>query len=295
MAELRMLGLEIDAEPVCANLLGADRADRAYRHARESALDGVADTLGLRELDYVSDLIRAGENRDVHRAGRDRVQRRTQWSAIGRQRPSVDRNYRNARASRLKPRGQFVIGDAVFLHRDSFTLQIDLRRERTHHFAPGIRLWHDDRRLEAEIAYRTNRFRPARDGYDLGQRRDERRTLVSCLHRGEQRARADAGHEDYSVELATEQAVGEIQRSVIVLERNLAHRRRDNRDAAAPFDHGRDFSRHPALERDDAQSGEAGRDVRGIGLCLRVHRERPIAASSILPREGYVGKGRSLY
>ena len=84
---------------------------------------------------------------------------------------------------------------------------------------------------------------------------------MPCLHRGEQRARADPGHEDDSVELAGEQALGEIQRSVIVLERNLAHRRRDNRDAAAPLDHGRDFRRHPALERDDAQSGEAGRDV----------------------------------
>ena len=58
-----------------------------------------------------------------------------------------------------------------------------------------------------------------------------------------------------------EQALGEIQRRVIVLERNFAHRGRDNRDAAAPLDHRRDFRRHPALERDHAQSGEAGRDV----------------------------------
>ena len=92
------------------------------------------------------------------------------------------------------------------------------------------------------------------------------------LYRGEQRARADAGHEDDSLELTGEQALGEVQCRVIVFEGNLAHRRRDNRDAAAPLDHRGDLGRHPALERDDAQSGEAGRNVRGIGLRLRVHR-----------------------
>ena len=84
---------------------------------------------------------------------------------------------------------------------------------------------------------------------------------MPCLHRGEQGARADPGHENYSVELGGKQAVGEIQRGMIVLERNFTHRRRDDRDAAAPLDHGRDFRRHPALERDDPQSGEAGRDI----------------------------------
>ena len=150
MAELRMLRLEIDAETVRANLLGADRTDRADRHPRESALDAVADSFGLRELDDVGDLVRAGEDRDVRRARRNRVQRRTQRRAIRRQRPSIDRNDRDARAARLEPRGQFVIGDAIFLHRDAFALEIDLRRERTQHFAPGIRLRHDDRRLEAQ-------------------------------------------------------------------------------------------------------------------------------------------------
>ena len=92
------------------------------------------------------------------------------------------------------------------------------------------------------------------------------------LHRGEQRARADAGHEDDGVEFAGEQALGEIQRGVIVLERNLAHRGRDDRDAAAALDHRRDLGRHPALERDDAQPAEAGREVVGVGLRLWAHR-----------------------
>ena len=106
------------------------------------------------------------------------------------------------------------------------------------------------------------------------KRRDQRRPLMPRFHRREQGARADARHEDDRVEFAGEQVLGEIERRVIVLERHLAHRRRDHRDAAAPLDHRGDFRCHPAFERDDAQPAEAGRDVRGVGLRFRVHRER---------------------
>src|ERR1700724_4352827 len=101
MAELGMLRLEIDAQPIRANLLRADRADRADRHASESALDAFADSLGLRELDHVSNLVRAGENRDVCGVRCDRVQRRTQRRAVRWQRPSIDRHYGDAGAACL--------------------------------------------------------------------------------------------------------------------------------------------------------------------------------------------------
>src|SRR6266436_3600186 len=100
-----MLGFEIDAQPVCANLLRADRTNRAYRHPRESALDGIADSVGLRELHDVSDLVRAGKDRDVRRAICDRVQSRAQWRAVGGQGPSIDRHYSHVRAARLAARG----------------------------------------------------------------------------------------------------------------------------------------------------------------------------------------------
>ena len=64
----------------------------------------VADSLGLGELDDVGDLVRAGENRDVRLARRNRVQRGTQRCAVGRQRPSIDRNNRYARAARFESR-----------------------------------------------------------------------------------------------------------------------------------------------------------------------------------------------
>src|SRR5208282_2732531 len=106
------------------------------------------------------------------------------------------------------------------------------------------------------------------------------------FHRLEQRARAAAGHKNDHLEFAFagQQAIGEIQRRVIILERHLAHRRRDYRDAAAPLDHRRDLGRHPALERDDAKSAEAGRDVRGIGFRVWVHRERPRRIDNLAAR-----------
>ena len=109
VAELRMLGLEVHTQPVRANLLRANRPDRAHRHPRESAVNGVADSLGLGELDYVRHLVRAGENCYVRSARRNRVQRRAQRCAIGGQRPPVNRNNRDARAARLEPGGQLVI------------------------------------------------------------------------------------------------------------------------------------------------------------------------------------------
>ncbi len=268
-----MLRLEVHAEPVVANLLRAYRPDRANRHARESALDAVADSLGLRERNDVRDLVRAGENSHVRRARRDRIQRRSQRRAIGRQRPSIDRNNRDPGAARLEPRGQLVIGNSVFLDRDVLALELDLRRKRAEHFAPGIRLRCDYRGFDAKITHRANRFRAARHGGDCGQRRRYRRPLMARFHRLEQRARPDPGHENDHLEfvLAGQQAIGKIQRRVIVLERHLAHRRRDNRDAAAPLDHRRYFRRHAALEGDDAKSAEAGRAVRGIELRLLVH------------------------
>src|SRR5271155_867532 len=94
-----MLRLEIDAQPVGAKLLRADRANRADGHPRESAFYAVADSLSLRDLNDVGDLVRAGENRDVRRARRDRVQRRAQWRMIRRQRPSIDRDDGDVRAA----------------------------------------------------------------------------------------------------------------------------------------------------------------------------------------------------
>ena len=87
------------------------------------------------------------------------------------------------------------------------------------------------------------------------------------------------------VELAGEQALRKVERGVIVFERHLAHRGRDDRDAAAAFDHRRDFGRHPALEGDDAKSAEAGSEVRGIGLRVWVHRERPRRIVNLAARE----------
>jgi len=139
---------------------------------------------------------------------------------------------------------------------------------------PLMRLLAMLRDFDPEIAHRANRLGAARHGDERAQRRDQRRALMPGFHRREQRAGADAGHEDDRVELAGKQLIGEIERSAIVVERDFAHRRCDDGDAAAALDHGCDLIRHPAFEGDHAQSAEAGGKVRAVRFCFRVHRRR---------------------
>ena len=68
--------------------------------------------------------------------------------------------------------------------------------------------------------------------------------------------RADAGEKDDDVDPAGDEPIGEIDRGLVALQRHFAHRRADERHAAALGDHALHVFRAAAFERGHAQTGE---------------------------------------
>jgi hypothetical protein len=67
---------------------------------------------------------------------------------------------------------------------------------------------------------------------------------------------AYACQKNHQIEVAAKQALGELERLRIVLNRSLAHRRRDKRIATLFADQLGHFLGAPALERDHAETVE---------------------------------------
>ena len=227
-----MLGLEITDESVARNSVRADRADRANRHRRESARTSApmpsASATCITFMTWF-ELVKSATSAST---ARDRFQRLAHRSAIGRQRPSIDRHDGDAGAARLQSGDQIAIGDAVFLHRDSLA-----RRARTCD-ASVVSTSRQVFGSGTTIAGSSPNSRNARVGFGprttvviCAERRDERRARRGASPSpGTARERPTPVMKNHDVEFAREQALGEIERRVIVFERNLAHRGRDDRD-----------------------------------------------------------------
>ena len=239
-------------------------------HGVEAAHDRVGDAFGGRHLHYVGYLIGAGEQRDVSIAFRDGVERGMERAAVGRQRPSVDRDDQDLGAARFEGGHQVAIRYAVLLQGDALAAQIASRGEDIEQFTPGVRFGRFHGGLQSQLTHDGEGLGPAHDSDDARKGGGQGGARMPRFHHLEQRAHADAGQQNRDIDLAREQTVRKIERGRIVAERHLAHGRRDDRAAAVALDEPGGLGGHPAFECNHAHPREIGR--RRCGCWSGTHR-----------------------
>src|SRR4029079_8310496 len=108
------------------------------------------------------------------------------------------------------------------------------------------------------MGHRGDGFWAAADRGDMGEGIEITLAGNLLLDGGQEVAKADASEKDHDVDLAGDQAVGEIDGLAIMVNRNFAHAGADERTAAEFFDEAGDFGGVTAFEGGDAEVVKRG-------------------------------------
>ena len=111
----------------------------------------------------------AGDDQHVALAGGDGPDVVFQRLRVFRQFPLIDADVDDLRAAGFEAGDQAVVGDAVFLQADGLIRDRDAAVDRRQQIAPGVRLGHAVRRLEADFGHGGDRLGAAADRGHVGQ------------------------------------------------------------------------------------------------------------------------------
>src|SRR2546426_6080816 len=125
---------------------------------------------------------------------------------------------------------------------------------------------HRERRREANLLERGDRFGPAADQREPSQRLHHLVLRPARRARGDQHPRADTGQQNQHIPVAGEECLAERECFALVGQRNLAHGRRLDRLAAVVADQFSHLRRPAALEADYPQPVQRVKH----GTCLKL-------------------------
>jgi hypothetical protein len=279
VAHLRVFRLAVHGQAELAQHLAGGRADGEDGDATERAAERAPAPVALGDLHQVAHLCGVGEQHDVGATVDQRADGVGEGCRVLGQRPLVDRHARHDGAALGEPVVERFVRHAVLLHGDASALDRHALVEQPQQLAPRVRLGDDVRRREPQLGERAHRLGTAGHQHRAAERFDD--PVASLFQRAHELPGADAGQEHDDVHLPGEQPLAEGEDLGARGARHLPQRGRHQRLAALAGDEARHLGRHPALERDDAQAGEAPslwlRSQRGddYGRRCRPSRRRP--------------------
>ena len=227
-----MLRLNIDGQLVVAQHLARCWTDRSDDHASQCSAERLFQAKLLGHPQQVGDLVSAGDDQNVALAGNHGSDVVGEGRGVFGQVPLIDPHVDHLGAARFETGDQAAVGDAIFLKAHRVIRDCDAGVDRSQELAPGVRLRHAVRRLEADLRHRRHRLWPAANRCDVSQRIDISLALDVLLDRRQEMPKADAGQEDHDVDLACDQSVSEVNRFPILLNRHFAHARANEWQAA---------------------------------------------------------------
>ena len=120
-----MSGFDIRLELELFQNFCTDRSDRADHDTFESATERIVHFVVCRHPEQVIHLICVGKERDIRLALQNLPNRLTKRRQILGQRPAIDRDRYDCGSSILQLGDEFLIGDAIFLNRNSLAADIE--------------------------------------------------------------------------------------------------------------------------------------------------------------------------
>ena len=128
--------------------------------------------------------------------------------------------------------------------------------------SPSVGLGHTDGWRDAEFFECGGRLGATDNRLNVADCREKSLAIDVSLNLLDELTRADAGQKYDDVNLSGDQAIREVDRVLMLLERHFAHRRADERDAPFLFDHPRHVGCAATFKRGDAQASK-GDDIGG--------------------------------
>ena len=264
------LRLEVNGDAAREQNLSACGTDRADHAGRESVYELRFQSVFLSHLQDVIHLAGVGEHHHARPAFRDRLHGFEEQGGVFGKRPAINRHAEHFHATMLKLPEKRLVGHSVFLHGHAAPLEREPARvfiQLVNDLAPRVWLGNGHGDGHVQVAQDLEWLGAARDHRGLGECLNELLKRIAGAEHFGKRPRANASHENHRVQAPRKELLGKGKRFRMIFERQLAHGRRDARDAAQPLDHAGHFGRHATLEGNHFEA------VKSLFCCCRVaHR-----------------------
>ena len=255
-AHHRTRRLRIDGQSISAQHSRRRRTDGGDDHALKRFAKLLRFALAARDRERVFQLRRVGEQNDVDLAADNFQNQLAQRRGVFRKLRAINGDRRHLGAARFQFGEEHAVRFAVFLNGHAQTADVFFLVERFQNVAPSVRLGNADVRRQSELGQHFDGLGAAHDQRHFFQRRRDLFHRHMFRQGLDQRARADAGHENQHIDVRLARFFPKTGDVALVAERHFAHRRRDRRHAAEVFNQARHLGLHAALERGHAQTVE---------------------------------------
>src|SRR6185437_11305376 len=235
--------LEVRSDAVVQHLRGGGGPDGDDDDGAQTADECRNGVHLLRHHHQMNDLHGGGEQDDIDVRVCDAVHTFAQRLKVVRQRPLVDGDLDDCAGALSEFSEEFGVGGAVFLDGDAKGLQF-LAEGAVHgceDLMPGAWLRRGGRGLHLQLAKNLFGFGAAGDNAGASQCVEELLAVEFGFDGFEQRAHANAGEEEDYIDFAGEQLRRKVERLLVGVELDFAHRRHDEGLAAVSADELLDF------------------------------------------------------
>src|SRR5581483_550156 len=245
--------------------------------ARAAAVVREAHFVG--DLEEMDDLHCGHEENDIDRAIDERADGFAQGAEVERKTPLIHGNLGERGAALDELRQELRVAGAVLLNGDAHVAQAVAVSavENCDDLAPRGRFGRDGVRRNVQFAESGLRFYAPAGDLHLAECGQDGIAIELRFEDVHYVANAHARKEEDEIEVAGEKIPAEVETGGVGLERDLAHRGHDDRISVIGADELFDLARATRLEREDAESVEAG---------VRHECSGPFASANSLRRRG---------